>query len=227
MVSVDPTRGPRHELRPIMDGATSLEHLYAVTPVKKDVLSVFTTTGAYYVPTLIISSAEDYYVTSAMNPHDDAKVRRFIPHFKLDRDIRNYERWRMPNEWPTRRHAEVIKDLVRAGGKVGLGAHGQMQGIGAHWELWALASGGLTPLEAIRMATMTGAEALGYQDDLGSIEGGKLADLIVLSRNPLEDLRNTTSIAYVMKGGMMWNGDTLDEVWPVEKKRPRAAWEER
>src|SRR5262249_29698469 len=93
MVAVDPTRGPRHELRPILDGATSLEHLFAVTPVKEDVLDVFVKTGAFYVPTLIISTAEDYFMTSAMNPHEDAKVRRFIPHLKLDRDIHQYSRW--------------------------------------------------------------------------------------------------------------------------------------
>ena len=81
-----------------------------------------------------------------------------------------------------------------------------------------MASGGLTPFEALRSATLTGAEAMGMQDDLGSLEPGKLADLMVLDRNPLVDLRNTNSIRYVMKAGVMWEGDTMDEVWPNKRK---------
>lgn len=89
-----------------------------------------------------------------------------------------------------------------------------------------MASGGMTPLEAIRTATFTAAEAMGMQDDIGSLEPGKLADLMVLDRNPLEDLKNTNSIRYVMKAGTLWNGDSMDEVWPVKRTRPRGVWEE-
>lgn len=225
-VIMDPARGPRRELRPILDGATTLEHLYAVTPVKKDVIEVFAKTGAWYVPTLIISTGEDYFITSE-NPHEDPKVRRFIPHGKIDRDIHQYSRWRMPHEWPGKRHATVVRDILRAGGKVAMGAHGQFQGIGAHWEMWAMAQGGLTPLEAIRASTLLGAEGLGYQDELGSLEVGKFADLVVLDRNPLENLKNSNSVRYVMKGGVMWEGDTMNEVWPQKKTRSRAEWEQR
>ena len=123
----------------------------------------------------------------------------------------------MPHEIPTWR-SEILRDLVRAGGKVGMGSHGQVQGLGSHWEVWAMASGGLTPFEALRSATLTGAEAMGMQDDLGSLEPGKLADLMVLDRNTLVDLRNTNSIRYVMKAGVMWEGDTMDEVWPNKRK---------
>ncbi|MEP7346039.1 MAG: amidohydrolase family protein, partial [Gemmatimonadaceae bacterium] len=224
MAVMDPAHGPRRELRTIMDGATSLEHLYAVTPVKKDVIEVFAKTGAWYVPTLVLSTVEDYYMTSA-NPHDDAKARRFIPHMKLDRDIHNYLRWRMPHEWPFSRYGEVLRDIVRAGGKVGMGSHGQVQGLGAHWEMWAMASGGLTPHEVLWASTLSGAEGLGLQDDLGSLEAGKIADLLVLDRNPLTDIKNTNSISYVMKGGVLWNGDTMDEVWPTKRTRPPANWE--
>ncbi len=96
-----------------------------------------------------------------------------------------------------------------------------MQGIGYHWEMWALASGGWKPLEVLRAATLHGAEAIGYAQDLGSLETGKLADLVVLSKDPLEDIHNTNSIRYVMKNGELFEGDTLDRIWP--DRRPLAA----
>ena len=92
--------------------------------------------------------------------------------------------------------AKGAKQILDAGGIVQLGAHGQLQGLGAHWELWMLQQGGMTNLEAIRSATINGARALGLDKELGSIEKGKLADLIVLDRNPLENIRNSESIAH-------------------------------
>jgi hypothetical protein len=126
------------------------EHFVAVS-------QLFAQTGAFYVPTLVIFGLEDYYQTSLMNAHDDAKARRFIPHLKFDRDVHNYSKWRMPQELAVKRHGESVRDLVRGGVKVGLGSHGQVQGIGAHWELWMLQSGDMTPMEAVRIATLYGA----------------------------------------------------------------------
>jgi len=173
---------------------------------------------------MMASPMEPYFITT-MKPHDDAKLRRFIPHLFLDREIHGHDRQFMAHEVPTW-HTRPLRDLVRAGGKVGMGSHGQVQRLGSHWEIWAMASGdGLTPHESLRAATATAAEAMGMQDDLGSLEVGKLADLIVLDRNPLADITNTTSIRYVMKAGRMWNGDTMDEVWPTRRVRPRGPWE--
>jgi imidazolonepropionase-like amidohydrolase len=113
--------------------------------------------------------------------------------------------------------------IVRAGGRVGVGAHGQLQGLGYHWELWALGHG-LTNWEALTAATRHGAEIIGVAQDVGTVEAGKLADLVVLKQNPLEDIRNTSTIEYVMKNGELFEGDTLDQVYPVEKVLPEQWW---
>jgi imidazolonepropionase-like amidohydrolase len=125
----------------------------------------------------------------------------------------------MEDEYIFPQTAAVAADIVRAGGKVGVGSHGEFDGLGYHWELWSVGSGGMSAHEALRAATLTGAEALGVDGDLGSIEQGKLADLLVLDRNPLESLRHTNTIRYVMKNGRLYLGDTLDEIWPRQRKQ--------
>ena len=114
--------------------------------------------------------------------------------------------------------------ILKAGGRVCIGSHGQFQGLGFHWEMWALASGGVSNIEVLRSATLHGAEAMGFAQDLGSIEPGKLADLVVLNKNPLDDIRNTNTIQYVMKNGELFEGNTLDQIYPVQKPLPPLWW---
>ena len=120
--------------------------------------------------------------------------------------------------------ARGAKQLLDAGVLVQLGAHGQLQGLGAHWELWMLAQGGMTPMQALRCATLNGARYLGLDKDLGSLEAGKLADLVVLDRNPLDNIRNSDSVRYVMLNGRLFDAATMNEVGNHPRTRPAFAW---
>ncbi len=84
----------------------------------------------------------------------------------------------------------------------------------------------MTPLEMIRTGTITAAQIMGMEDDIGSLEPGKLADLVILNKNPMDDIHNTNAIRSVMKAGTLWDGDTMDELWPAQKKRPKGVWED-
>jgi imidazolonepropionase-like amidohydrolase len=116
-------------------------------------------------------------------------------------------------------HAVFVKDLVEAGGIAGVGSHGQLQGLGYHWELWSMHSGGISNHNMLKVATLLGAEALGLSKDLGSIEEGKLADLVILNKNPLENIRNTNTVQYVVKNGFVYEAETLNMVHPLEKQQ--------
>jgi len=121
--------------------------------------------------------------------------------------------------------AQNCKNLLDHGVSVQLGAHGQLQGLGAHWELWMLQQGGMTNMEALRSATLNGARYLGLDKDLGSLEEGKLADLIVIDANPLDDIHNSEKISYTMVNGRIYNARTMDEVGNHPKKRQPFYWE--
>ena len=128
------------------------------------------------------------------------------------------------DDWNHIENAKAAKALVDAGTKAQLGAHGQLQGLGAHWELWMFVQGGMTPLQAIRCATLYGAQYIGLDKDLGSLEPGKLADLIVMDNDPLENIHNSESIRYVMKNGRLYDATTMNEIGTREKKREPFYW---
>jgi len=121
--------------------------------------------------------------------------------------------------------SRACKVLTDAGVKVNLGAHGQLQGLGVHWELWMLSQGGMSNMEALRAATINGAQYIGMDDDIGTLEIGKLADIIVLDKNPLENIRNSESVKYTMVNGRLYDTETMNEIGNYDKVRSKFYWE--
>jgi Tol biopolymer transport system component len=217
-----------------IDGYPGIEHSMPIVPAYRDVVELFATSGTWNTPTLLVSYggpwAENYYYTHE-DVFGDAKLTHFTPKRELDFKARRLQTsgpgpggWFMDEEYAFRKHSAWLASLVEGGGRTGVGSHGQLQGLGFHWELWTLQSGGMDEHDALRAATLMGAEAIGLARDLGSIEPGKLADLVILDSNPLDDIRNTNTVHQVMMNGRLYDGDTLDEVWPRQRAAPDEPW---
>jgi len=212
----------------ILDGHTGIEHNIPVVPVYKDVKTLWNASKTGYTPTLIVCYGglfgENYWYDRTevwKNEH----LLSFTPQSIIDARSRR----RVTAEYGDYGHIEVskyVKQIADGGTKVNLGAHGQLQGLGAHWELWMLTQGGMTPMQAIRCATMNGASYLGMDREIGSLEQGKLADLIVLNANPLVDIRNSEKIKYVMVNGRLYDANSMNEIGNHEKPRLRFWWQQ-
>jgi imidazolonepropionase-like amidohydrolase len=205
----------------VFDGHTGLEHSLPVPNLYRDVVQLFARSHTGYTPTLIVGYgglSGEYYWYQHENVWEKEQLLQYVPREIVDARSRR----RTMAEEDDFNHVLIsrgAKGIVDAGGRVQLGAHGQLQGLGAHWELWMLQQGGMTPLEALRAATLEGARYLGLDEELGSIEVGKLADLVVLNGNPLEDIRKTEEVSQVMMNGRLFDAATMTEVGSSKPRR--------
>ena len=208
-----------YNLGMLMDGNTAFEHAMGYLPLYRDVNRFYGQAGAFYSPTLLVggpASWNEGFFWQDSEIWKDPKQRRFHPWRQLfPHTRRRMLRPRSDYSFPWL--AQQLADIIADGGGGDIGSHGQQHGLGTHWDLWAVAEG-MPAAQALEVATLHGARFLGAEQDLGSLAVGKLADFQVLEANPLEDIRNSLTIRYVVKSGRVYDADTLDEIWP--RKRP-------
>lgn len=210
----------------IADGNSTLEHNIPVDVMYDDVLQMFSQSDTNYTPTLVVTYgglAGDPYWRQATDVFDNPLLAHTPPKMLLADTAR---RTKAP-EWAfvDDDNAREARKLAQRGVKVGIGAHGQQAGIAAHWELWSFVRGGMSPVEALRAGTIEPAQSLGMAKDIGSIEVGKLADLVVLNDDPAENIRHSDHIAQVMLGGRLYDAQTMNEVETGTSKRMPYWWE--
>jgi imidazolonepropionase-like amidohydrolase len=218
-----------HNMSMIMDGHTGIEHNVPIAPLYKDVISLWGASQVGYTPTLIVNYGglnAEYYWYQKTKVWENEKLLQYTPRGIID--SRSRHRTMVPEEEYENSHiltSQSVADLANAGVKVNLGAHGQLQGLGAHWELWSLQQGGMSNRQVLEAATINGAEYIGAGKDIGSLKVGKFADLIVLDKNPLEDIRNSETIQYTMVNGRLYDTTTMDEIGNEPKARNKFYWE--
>lgn len=218
-----------------IDGYPGIEHTLPITPKYDDIFEWYKGTQVVNSPTLIVEYGGPFGEGWFYQSEDllgDAKLRRFTHPVDFDTKVRRRGTGNAPGpagfavkeEYAMWQHAVDIKNSVERGARIGIGSHGQLQGLGMHWELWLVQSGGMSPHDVLRSATIVGAEAIGLASEVGSLEPGKFADLLVLDKDPLENIRNSNTINMVMVNGRLFNGNTLDEVYPRQKPLTRQPW---
>jgi len=215
-------RDAKMDITHAMDGFGATEHNLPISPLYKDIVELFAQSGTAITPTLMVTVggpwAENYFLAK-YDIYKERKLTRFVPKHMLDSKAKRFSYFR-DEEHLFPRVAADMNNIVKAGGIVGVGSHGEIQGLGYHWEMWALASGGMEPMEVLRAATANGATIIGRATDLGSLEVGKMADLLILDKNPLDDIHNTNTVRYVMRNGELFESDTLNQIWPNKKPLP-------
>lgn len=213
----------------LIDGHTGIEHNMPVAPLYNDVLTLWKNGKTGYTPTLVVNYAGmsgEYYWYQKSDVWKNETLLKYTPRFVIDARARH--RTMVPDEEYYNGHmltSRSVTDLTKLGVKANVGAHGQLQGLGAHWELWMLHQGGMSNMEALHAATINGADYLGMSDEIGSLKVGKLADLIVMDKNPLEDIQNTNSVIYTMINGRMYDISTMNEIGNYSTKRTKFYWE--
>jgi Tol biopolymer transport system component/imidazolonepropionase-like amidohydrolase len=217
----------QHNMTMVVDGHTGVEHAVPVGHGYADMMQLWAGTKVGYTPTIGVGYGglwgESYWYAKT-DVFDHPKLRRFVPRDRYEGRARRRV-LASQGDWNHVLVAQLAKRLSDAGVGVQLGAHGQREGLAAHWELWMFVQGGMTAHEALHAGTLAGARYLGLDGDIGSLEPGKLADLAIIEGNPLKDIRVSDRVRYTMVGGRLFDADTMNEL--TGEKRPRGPffWE--
>ena len=217
----------QHNMTMVADGHTGIEHSVPNARMYDDVWQFWPKTGTAYTPTLVVAYGglwgENYWYQKT-NVWENERLMSFVPRFVVD--PRSRRRTMVPDE--EFNHIDIAAQaakLVHNGGRVQLGAHGQLQGLAPHWELWMFVQGGMTPHEALRAATLDGARYIGLEGDVGSLEAGKLADLAVIEGDVLDDIRQSEKVRYTMVNGRLFDAATMNEIGNRKVERKKFFWE--
>jgi imidazolonepropionase-like amidohydrolase/Tol biopolymer transport system component len=211
----------------IQDGNATVEHNVPGSTFYSDVIQFWTQTRTNYTPTLVVAyggPGADPYWRARMNLWEHPLLTAHTPPRILAAG--SARRVIAPEEdYADTTAAREARKLADRGIQVNIGAHGQQEGIAAHWEMWSFVKGGWTPLQALQAATVMPAKTLGMDRDLGTLEPGKLADLVVLDANPLDNIQNTDNVSQVMLGGRLYDARTLNEQVTGTRQRPAYWWQ--
>ncbi len=209
-----------------LDGHTTLEHNLPLAPLYEDMLRLISESKTAYTPTFIVAyggMSGEYYWYQNTNVWENARLQYYFPRGVLDSRSRRRQ-MAANDDYFFVDVAKSAKALNDRGVVVSTGAHGQLHGMGEHWEIWMMAMGGMTNHEALRAATLNGAKALGLDGDIGSLETGKLADMIVLDANPLAEIRNTATVQYVIVNGRIYDARTMAQIGNHPTPAPKPTW---
>lgn len=227
-----------YTLTQIIDGYTSAEHQKYGSFIQNDVIQFFALSGINYTPTFMVSPGIGNLFIDYMRPeiekllmfNGNITFQNNFAQYNINKvlDAKNREKLiaEKKRKEDIRISADILKKIVNYGGLVSIGGHGNpLPGIGTHMELWAFTYNGLSNYEALRAATINGARKIDLQEEIGSIDNGKLADMVVLNRNPLTKIFNTTDIEYTIQNGNIYAADTMEKIFPEKEKLRSWGWE--
>ncbi len=242
MVDVEGESHFYYNVTMLMDGHTNLEHNIPVANYYDDIVQLMSRAHASNTPTLIVTFGElmgENYMYQTTRAWEDPKIRKYV-----QETISYYSPLGAISGAPLyvrgmtsihaadeiydigfRSMARSVKKLDDAGVIINVGSHGQVPGLAMHWEMALMREGGMSNHRILRAATLNGARTLALDREIGSLEAGKLADVIVLDKNPLEDIHNTNSVRYTMVNGRLYDSLEMNEIGNYDRPRTRFYWE--
>jgi len=217
----------QHNLTMLVDGHTTLEHSISTAKIYDDIKQLWSQSDMAYTPTMGVAyggiSGENYWYDTT-NVWEHPRLSKYVPSEFLD--PRSMRRPKAPHHHYNHLNvAKVAKEMQDLGVEVNAGGHGQREGLAMHWEMWMMAQGGMTPLQAIRTATISPARSLGLDKDLGSLTVGKLADIIVIDGDVTKNIRLSDKVTHTMVNGRLYNAETMNEIGNYDNKREKFYFE--